>query len=86
MKLIQYVGSRATKTDNVAGTGLAWTSKQVHPVMDDAAATLLKYPSVWREVGGTPELVAPPVAEVETPAPAPAPWPRQRTRALKPVA
>lgn len=75
MKLIQYVGTRTTKTDNVAGTGLTWTPEQVHPVSDDAAVKLLGYPSVWQEAK------AEPVVEVV----APAAWPRQRARPLKQV-
>lgn len=82
MKLIQYIGSRTSKTDNVAGTGLTWTQEQVHPVSDDAAKKLLGFPAVWREV-------AEPVAAPE-PAPVDAeaqPWMRApaRTRALKRV-
>lgn len=50
MKLIQYVGHRDSKTDNVARTGLVWTQGQVHPVTDEAAKKLLGFPSLWIEV------------------------------------
>ena len=85
MKLIQYIGTRTSKTDNVAGTGLTWTPEQVHPVSDDRAAKLLGYPSVWQEAKAEskPESKPEPVAAAEV-AP-PAAWPRQRARPLKQV-
>ena len=85
MKLIQYIGTRTSKTDNVAGTGLTWTPEQVHPVSEDRAAKLLGYPSVWQEAKAEskPAPAPEPVAAAEV-AP-PAAWPRQRARPLKQV-
>ena len=56
---IKYIGPRAQKRDNVAGTGLVWTkTTPVHEVIDPrAAALLLKYPGVW--VQYKPEAVKP---------------------------
>lgn len=45
---IKYVGLKAVKKDNVAGTGLEWIPDQVHEVPDPvAAAKLLAYPLIW---------------------------------------
>lgn len=64
MKLIQYVGSRESKSDNVSGTGLVWTRGQIHPVNDDQAKKLLNYPSVWREaLSPSEEVVSSPVKQ-----------------------
>lgn len=49
MKLVQYIGNKSTKTDNIARTGLVWSQGQVHPVTDEAAQKLLAYPTVWIE-------------------------------------
>lgn len=49
MKLIQYIGNKLTKTDNIARTGLVWSQGQVHPVTDEAAKKLLAFPTVWIE-------------------------------------
>ena len=56
---IKYIGPRAQKRDNVAGTGLVWTkTTPVHEVINPrAAALLLKYPGVW--VQCKPEAVKP---------------------------
>jgi len=65
---IKYIGPRAQKRDNVAGTGLVWTkTTPVHEVINPrAAALLLKYPGVWVE--DKPETVEPkPVSTVEAP-------------------
>jgi len=67
MKLVQYIGNKVAKTDNVARTGLVWTQGGVHPVTDEAALKLLAYPTVWKEVRheeaktGARETEAPPV-------------------------
>jgi len=84
MKLIQYIGTRTSKTDNVAGTGLTWTPEQVHPVSEDRAAKLLGYPSVWQEAKARTE-PAPAPAPVAAEVAPPAAWPRQRARPLKQV-
>lgn len=64
MKLIQYIGSRESKSDNVSGTGLVWTRGQIHSVSDDQAKKFLNYPSVWQEVFDRPEVVvSPPVKQ-----------------------
>lgn len=62
MKLVQYIGNKLMKTDNIARTGLVWTQGQVHPVTDESAAKLLAYPSVWIEATHEEaEAEAPPV-------------------------
>jgi hypothetical protein len=49
---IEYVGLKEVKTDNVADTGLVWRGcGDVHPVPEEAAQKLLRYPGVWRVVG-----------------------------------
>jgi len=47
---IQYVGKKAQKTDNVAGTGLTWTPGQVHIVPPLVAQKLARFADIWREV------------------------------------
>lgn len=48
MRKVAYIGLKATKSDNVAGTGLTWERGQVHTVEDDAkAAKLLEHKNVW---------------------------------------
>jgi hypothetical protein len=49
MTLVQYIGKKASKADNVARTGLTWTQGQVHPVTDEVAKKLLAYSTVWKE-------------------------------------
>ncbi|MDS1141718.1 hypothetical protein RE432_14850 [Pusillimonas sp. SM2304] len=45
---VEYVGKKAEKTDNVAGTGLVWTPGQIHYVPPLMAQKLAKHPDVWR--------------------------------------
>lgn len=46
--LIQYVGRKPVKTDNVAGTGLTWAPLQSHEVSDLAKCKkLLAHPDIW---------------------------------------
>lgn len=49
--LIEYIGLKAVKTDNVAGTGTVWTGRgDVQEVADEAAAAkLVACDTVWRE-------------------------------------
>ena len=45
---IKYIGGKASKEDNVAGTGLRWAQGQVHEVENvEACGKLLKHPDVW---------------------------------------
>lgn len=51
MPIIQYIGHKEAKPDNVAGTGLVWEGNgDCHLVSDKVAAKLLKHPDVWAEV------------------------------------
>lgn len=51
MYFIQYVGRKARKFDNVAGTGLSWLPEQIHPIHDnEKAQLLLAHPDIWRLV------------------------------------
>ncbi|MFT0547861.1 hypothetical protein ACMHYO_16220 [Allopusillimonas ginsengisoli] len=44
---VQYVGKKATKIDNVAGTGLIWGPGQIHYVPPLIAQRLARYQDVW---------------------------------------
>lgn len=44
---IQYIGTKPSKTDNVANTGAVWTPRQVHNFSSAIAEKLLKHPSVF---------------------------------------
>ena len=47
--LIEYIGGKPVKVDNVAGTGVVWQGcGDVKPVPDAAVPALLKHPGVWR--------------------------------------
>ena len=71
MPLIRYVGKKASKFDNVAGSGTLWT----HPgddqtVTDSVAAKLLMHPDVWAlaeaiEIEREPEQEQPAAVEVK---------------------
>lgn len=50
MKAIRYIGTKGSKRDNVAGTGLSWAPNQIHVVSDERGVKLLDFPSVWEEV------------------------------------
>lgn len=53
---IKYVGLKAFKTDNVAGTGLTWKQGESLPVDDlPKAARLLRHPDVWELDEEAPE-------------------------------
>lgn len=53
---IEYIGPKAIKTDNIAGTGIDWHGAgDVHEVPDDKAAKLLAWPLIWREAGTAPK-------------------------------
>ncbi len=46
---IEYIGLKAEKRDNVAGTQTVWLGTgDVQDVPDEAAAVLLKHPDIWR--------------------------------------
>lgn len=48
MPLIKYVGLKAKKQDNVAGTGIWWLGQgDVRQVPDSATGKLLAHPDVW---------------------------------------
>jgi len=48
MPLIKYVGRKAKKQDNVAGTGIWWLGHgDVREVPDSATGKLLAHPDVW---------------------------------------
>lgn len=59
---VQYIGQKASKEDNVAGTGLSWAPGQVHVVDIIAAGKLLKHPSVWAVAENVDTAGAEPVA------------------------
>lgn len=46
---VAYIGPKAVKHDNVAGTGLKWAPGQVHDVEPLAAAKLLCHPTIWEK-------------------------------------
>ncbi len=49
---ITYIGLKASKTDNVAGTGLTWLAGQEHEVASlEACSKLLKHADVWAVAG-----------------------------------
>ena len=61
MPLIEYIGQKARKVDNVAGTGLVWDGRGArHDVAESAAEALLKHPTVWRLADAVPQPVAAP--------------------------
>lgn len=79
MPIIEYVGLKESKADNVAGTGLVWEGKgDRHTVSVSAAAVLLRHPDVWILVEsvdtGAPGLssMTPPAATSEGTSGAPA--------------
>lgn len=48
MSLIEYIGKKPQKADNVAGTGLVWAPGQTHEVKDPKAIEkLLFHKDVW---------------------------------------
>jgi hypothetical protein len=47
--LVEYIGEKDFKADNVAGSGMAWHGKgDVRPVAMSAWAVLSRHPGVWR--------------------------------------
>lgn len=76
MPLIEYIGSKARKVDNVAGTGLVWAGPgDRHEVAEPAAALLLKHPTVWAAAEASSQAVVEPTPEpAEQPAPAEYRW------------
>lgn len=70
---IKYIGLKARKEDNVAGTGLTWRFGETLEVEDQVkAAKLLAYERIWVADGGQATAPAPAPAP-SAPAPAPAP-------------
>jgi hypothetical protein len=64
MPRVMYVGRKAKKEDNVAGSGVVWMGHgDIQPVSNEAWAKLAAYPDVWVDV---PDEPAP---EPEAPAP-----------------
>lgn len=52
---IEYVGAKARKEDNVAGTGTVWQGTgDVQDVADEKASMLLARPEIWRRAGDSP--------------------------------
>ena len=47
---VKYVGLKARKEDNVAGTGLFWTQGQIHAVPASLVPKFQKHPDVWEIV------------------------------------
>lgn len=67
MVKIQYIGHKPHKTDNVAGTAVAWEGHgDVQDVPDDAAPKLLRFPGVW-QVAEEAEASKPAPVAVEAP-------------------
>jgi hypothetical protein len=51
MYFIRYIGRKARKFDNVAGTGLSWLPGQIQAIHDDEKASrLLAYADIWEQV------------------------------------
>ena len=46
---VRYVGKKARKLDNVAGTGVEWTPGQVHILPPLVAQKLVRFADIWRE-------------------------------------
>ena len=64
---IAYIGLKASKTDNVAGTGLTWAAGQAHEVPNlDACAKLLRHSDVWALAAGAAVPEVPEVPETGT--------------------
>lgn len=64
---IAYIGLKASKTDNVAGTGLTWVAGQEHEVANlGACAKLLKHADVWAVAGVEAAPAAPETPETGT--------------------
>ena len=69
MPLIEYIGQKSRKVDNVAGTGVVWDGPGArHEVAEAAAVLLLKHPTVW----ALAQAVAPAEPEPATDQPEPA--------------
>lgn len=50
---VEYIGTKARKDDNVAGTGVTWFGHgDVQSVPATAWGILSKHPQVWRRAGG----------------------------------
>ncbi len=54
MTKIRYIGAKASKQDNVAGTGIIWSGRNaVKDVPGGAVDKLLLHPDVWELADGT---------------------------------
>ena len=82
--LVQYIGRKAHKTDNVAGTGTVWVFGETQDVDPKAIPALARHPDVWRLCDGTTKpltsdqiaaLHRAPPPEPAAPAPPPPPPP-----------
>lgn len=70
---VEYVGTKPTKTDTVAGTGLVWSGQgDVQPVPLKAWLLMARHTGVWRLADGES---APPPASAPAPAQPPVPPP-----------
>lgn len=47
---VKYIGLKARKEDNVAGTGLIWTKDQIHVLPASLVPKFQKHPDVWEIV------------------------------------
>lgn len=67
MKIV-YVGTKESKGDNIAATGLVWARGQIHEVEDEVkCAKLLEHPLIWRNADEQYELM--PELKAVTPVP-----------------
>lgn len=64
---IKYIGTKAKKTDTVAGTGIVWLFGEAQDVPERAAVQLLKHPDVWELDDGAKRPVAHMVEAVKEP-------------------
>ena len=62
--LVMYVGSKPTKTDNVAGTGIVWNGHgDVQEVPGKAVSALLAHGGVWQLVESVEQPVEQPAEQ-----------------------
>ena len=78
MPLIEYIGSKPSKEDNVAGTGAVWSGAgDAQEVPESAVAALLAHKTVWRLAEAAPSAPAA-AAEAESQPAKPAAEPEYR--------
>lgn len=76
---IKYIGDREQHTDNLYGTGLIWTSGQVHNVEDGIAARMLAHADVYKEAKAVKGEVPAVAIQVVEPEKLPVPLPNLDT-------